>query len=105
MVPSPAATATKKAGSVAAEPADITTSGGPSSVEAAQHLADGAEDLVDVALVDDQRRRQRDDVAGGADQQALVVTAQEGLEGPLGRPPGKRLQLDGGDQAETAQID
>src|SRR3954468_20023536 len=50
-----------------------------------QHVSQDAEDLVDVALLQDQRRRERDDVARGADQQALVVGAQEGVEGACGR--------------------
>ena len=36
-------------------------------------------------LLDDQRRRQRDDVAGGADQEALLEGLEEGREGALGR--------------------
>ena len=52
---------------------------------------------VDLALLHDQRRRQRDDVAGRADQDALLVAAQEGLEGAPGRLARPRLQLDAGD--------
>src|SRR5947208_6097506 len=37
-----------------------------------QHVGDRADRLVDVRLLDDQRRRQRDDVAGGADQDAAL---------------------------------
>ena len=50
-----------------------------------QDLSQLAEQLVDVMFLDDQRRRQRDDVAGGADQKALLVGLQEGGKGALGR--------------------
>ena len=73
---------------------------------ALQHLGDRAEQLVDLRLVDDQRRRQRDDVAGGADQHALVSkhfrkTSKARAVGL----PGDRLQLDAADQAEVADVD
>ena len=61
--------------------------------------------LVDLALGDDQRRRQRDDVAGGADQRAALERLHEGREGALGRLAGDRLQLDRADQADVADVD
>src|SRR5690606_36957757 len=75
------------------------------SVEVAQNLRKRAEHLVDVALLQDQGRRQGDDVARGADQQALLEAAEERLEGPLRGLAGHRLQLDAGDDPEIAQID
>jgi hypothetical protein len=70
-----------------------------------EDCAQFVEQFVDLVLRDDQRRRQRDDVAGGADQQAVVIGLQEGREGALGRLAGNRLQLDGADQAEIADVD
>jgi hypothetical protein len=45
-------------------------------------------------LLDDQRRAERDDVAGGADQHVVLVGVEEGREGALRRLAGDRLQLD-----------
>ena len=64
-----------------------------------------AEQLVDLRLRDDQRRRERDDVAGGADQDPLLVGVEEAGEGPLGRLAGDRFQLDRADQAGVAEAD
>lgn len=40
---------------------------------ALQDFAQFSEEFVDVVLLDDQRRRERDDIAGRADQQALFI--------------------------------
>ena len=61
--------------------------------------------FVDLALGDDQRRRQRDDVAGGADQRAALERLDEGREGTLGRAAGDRRQLDRADQADVPDVD
>ena len=63
------------------------------------------DELVDVLLLDDQRRGQGDDVAGRADQAALLESLDEGGEGPLRRLAADRLQLDGADQADVADVD
>ena len=55
--------------------------GGLGLFERGQHLAQGLADAVDLGFLDDQRRRERDDVARGADQHAAVVGVEEGLEG------------------------
>src|SRR5271156_3172959 len=43
-----------------------------------QHLADGGEDLGDLVLADDQRGREGQGVAGGAQQQAVGEAAEQG---------------------------
>ncbi len=50
-----------------------------------QDIRDRADRLVDVRLLDDQRRRQGDDVAGGADQHAALEALAEDVEGALAR--------------------
>ena len=77
----------------------------PASLQPLQHLRQRPEELVDLGLGDDQRRRQRDDVAGGADQQPLLVGLEEGGEGALGRRAGDRLELDRADQAAVPEVD
>ena len=57
------------------------------------------------ALLDDQRRRHGDDVAGGADQDAVLEGLDEGREGPLGRRAGDGLELDRADQPDVADVD
>src|SRR5215468_2701087 len=70
-----------------------------------QHLAQLIEHLVDVGLLDDERRREGDDVAGDADQQAVLVGPQEGFEGAGAGFAGARLQFDAAEEAEVAQVD
>src|SRR5687768_14004313 len=67
--------------------------------------AQRVDDLVDVLALDDQRRRQRDDVAGGTYQHALVEAVEEDVERALARLTGDRLQLDAAHQAEVADVD
>src|SRR4030095_2674214 len=69
-----------------------------SSIDRLQDLAQFIEHLVDVGLFPDQGRREGDDVAGDADEQAVLVGLHEGLEGALGDLAGARLQLDCGDE-------
>ena len=48
----------------------------------------------------------RDDVAGGADQDALLEAFEEGGEArACAGSPGDRLELDGADQADIADVD
>src|SRR3954467_2477525 len=70
-----------------------------------EHVGERAEQRVDLFLLDDERRRQRDDVAGRADQHALVVAGEEGVEGALRRLARDRLELDAADDAEIAHVD
>src|SRR6185503_20384818 len=67
--------------------------------------AQRVDDLVDVLTLDDQRRRQRDDVAGGAQKHAFVEAVEEDVERALGRLTGDRLQLDAAHQTEVANVD
>src|SRR5690349_17221394 len=76
-----------------------------SSVYGAKHVADVVDQLVDLALGDDQRRRQRDNVAGGADQCPLLEGFHEGREGALAWAAGDRLELDSADEADVSDID
>jgi hypothetical protein len=43
----------------------------------AERVAENRDDLVDLTLLDDQRRRERDDVAGDPDQHALCQQPTE----------------------------
>src|SRR5439155_6051154 len=53
----------------------------PRSLLSAQHCGQGAEDLVDLRLPDDQRRRERNDVARLAHQHAALEAFHKHLEG------------------------
>src|SRR5690606_37723505 len=75
------------------------------SVDLVQYRADAVDDFVDVPLLDDQRRRQRDDVPGGADQQAFLECPHEGGEGALARLAVDRTKLDRADEADIAHVD
>ena len=61
--------------------------GSPSAVSccALERVRHRADDLVDVLVLDDQRRRHGNGVAGGADQQALFPAVEEHRERPLAR--------------------
>ena len=50
------------------------------SVRRLEDAGKDIDELVDLALLDDQRRRQRDDVAGGADQEPALERLEEGAE-------------------------
>ena len=50
-----------------------------------QHVGQRADELVDVLLLDDQRRREGDRVAGGSDQHATLPALEEDVEGTLAR--------------------
>ena len=56
-------------------------------------------------LLDDQRRRERDDVARDAHEQSLLECAQEHVEAARPGLARNRLQLDRADQPEIAQVD
>ena len=68
-------------------------------------LVEHLDDPVDVLLLDDQRRRHRDDVAGGADQEPSLEGLDEGRERPLGRRARDRLELDRADEPDVADVD
>ena len=54
---------------------DVTAAGQHGSVQSPDDLTDLLEDLADLALADDQRRRHRDRVADDAEHDAFVVEA------------------------------
>ena len=64
------------------------------SVEAARHVAENGDDLVDLPGLDDQRRRHRDHVAGLAHQQAGLEAAHEAVVGACARRACARCELD-----------
>src|SRR6478736_9056347 len=70
-----------------------------------QDIRDRADRLVDVRFLDDQRRRQGDDVAGRADQDAALEAGAEDVEGAFAGAARNRLELDAADQADVADVD
>jgi hypothetical protein len=66
--------------------------------------ADRANELVDLPLVDDQRRRERNDVAGDAGEDTAVEAVDEDLEASgTGRTrPG--LELDPADESQVTNV-
>src|SRR5690606_14097320 len=74
------------------------------SVEFFQHACEQAEHLVDMLLLDDERRRERDDIAGRADEQPLLEAFEESLERARRRLAGPGFQLDRPDKAKVAKI-
>ena len=70
-----------------------------------QHLGQSADQLIYFGSGDDQRRAHRDDVAGGADQNTLVIRPQECLKPALGRLAWNTFQFYRADQAHVADVD
>ena len=58
-----------------------------SSSHRADRVADVVDQLVDLALGDDQRRRERYDIAGDAQQRSMLERPHERVEGAFGRLP------------------
>ena len=73
-------------------------------VASPQHVGDRPHQLVDLLLADDERRRERDDVAGRADQHVLLEALQEHLERARAGLACDRLELDARDHAEVAHV-
>ncbi|KAG0922897.1 hypothetical protein G6F31_019727 [Rhizopus arrhizus] len=87
-------------------PLYLLATAGPDSGSGPDHLAEDAGDLVDLRLVHDQWRRQRDDVAGTAHQQpAVVEAAAEHLVAAAAGGVAAWRQLHRTDQPEVADID
>src|SRR3990170_664808 len=73
-----------------------------------RRLEDAGKDLdklIDLLLLDDERRRERDDVAGCAHQESAVERLDEARMGAFARFAGDGLQLDGADQPDIADVD
>src|SRR3546814_15994807 len=68
-------------------------------------MGNPSEQLVDLRLFDDQRRRQRDDVAGRADQQAIVETGVEQLHRARGRRAWARFESEPRDETDGTNVD
>src|SRR5678815_3362 len=76
------------------------------SVHLPDHLADLLEDLADLVLGDDQRRRERDGVAGNAEHQAVLVEgAFHRVIGALAIGVGARREIDRRHEAERTDIE
>ena len=71
------------------------------SGHALQRAAQRLDHLADLAFLDDQRRRQRDDVAGDADQESLLEAVDEDVIGAGAGGTLARGEFDAGD--ETAK--
>src|SRR6185436_18129889 len=70
-----------------------------------ESFPDGVEDPVDLRFLDDERRREGEDVAGPADQYARFEDLEEGFVGALAGRAGPRLELDRAHQADVAHVD
>src|SRR6516164_732205 len=70
-----------------------------------EHLPQRVEDPGDLAFCDDQRRRERDDVARHADEEPRLIGRDQRLIGAAAGRAGTRLELDAGDEAEIADVD
>jgi flagellar biosynthesis/type III secretory pathway chaperone len=76
-----------------------------SSGRALQRIAEDRDDILEMLLLCDQRRREGDDVAGHADQQALLEAIDEDVIGARARRAVARGQFDAGDEADRADVD
>jgi hypothetical protein len=64
-----------------------------------------SDEFIDLRLLDDERRRQRDDVAGYADKNAAVEAVDEDFERARRRCTGSRFELDATNKTEVANVD
>ncbi len=53
------------------------------SIRSLEHAREDIDELVDLLLFDDERRRERDDVTGGADEEAALERLDEARVGAL----------------------
>src|SRR3546814_11982281 len=90
------------AAAVAAAAVEVRERVADDLVERAHHLAQGPEHLVDMTLLDDERRRDRDDVARVAQQKAPIVAFEEDGTGAVRRHASAGPALDGGADAAVA---
>ena len=75
------------------------------SGSAAQRVGDGFHDLVDLALLDDEGRRDGEDVAGLAHENAVLVAIEEHIVAALAGLAWARFKLDAGNEAYIADVD
>src|SRR3989337_3317862 len=75
------------------------------SIRSLKHARQDIDELVDLLLFDDERRRERDDVTGGADQEAALERLDEARVGALRWLAGDGIALDGADQPDIANVD
>ena len=74
-------------------------------MNAAESRGEAIDDLVDLPFLDDQRRRERYDVASLPDENAVLEAVHQNVVCPLARFVRPRLQLDPGNEPEIADID
>src|ERR1700688_259115 len=71
----------------------------------ADHLGNLVDDLADLVFADDQRRGQRQGIAGDAQHQVVVEKcAVEPVKAPLARKVRTRRQVDAGGQPDGADV-
>src|SRR3990170_3833366 len=75
------------------------------SIRSLEHAREDIDQLVDLLLFDDERRRERDDVTGGADEEAALERLDEARVGALRWLAGDGIELDGADQPDIANVD
>ena len=75
------------------------------SIRSLEDAREDIDELVDLLLFDDERRRERDDVTGGADEEAALERLDEVHVGALRRLAGDGIELDGADQPDIADVD
>src|SRR3990170_7898593 len=75
------------------------------SIRSLEHAREDIDQLVDLLLFDDERRLERDDVTGGADEEAALERFDEEGVGALSRLAGDGIELDGADQPDIADVD
>src|ERR1700687_1434536 len=75
------------------------------SIRSLEDAREDIEELVDLLLFDDERRRERDDVTGGTDQEAALERLDEVHVGALRRLTGDGIELDGADQPDVADVE
>ena len=73
-------------------------------VELLEDRRQSVEDLINLFFFDNERRRQGDDVARRANEDTLLECLEEAVKGAFSRLARDRLQLDGPDEADVADI-
>ena len=76
------------------------------SIRRLEDASENIDELVDLLLLDDQRRRERDGVAGGAHEEAAIERLDEARSAPAAIGLlWDRIELDGADQPDIADVD
>src|SRR3972149_5634447 len=75
------------------------------SIRSLEHAREDIDELVDLLFLEYERRRERDDVTGGADEEAALERLDEARVGALRWLAGDGIELDGADQPDIANVD